>query len=402
MATLGFGSYRIADGNFAHEQALRYALQEGITLIDTSTNYTAGLSETLIGRVIRDFDRSKLRIISKYGYIQGEKLKKEKAEPKIPDCVKYDEHCYHSIAATFLQEELTQSLNRLGLEYIDTYLIHNPEYYLLHTIQEPTQKKRQQELMLQRIYEAFCALEEEVKKGRIKSYGISSNSFALSEEDLHFLPYKDLKTLAKSAAKYVKNAQDHFTTIQLPVNLLEQEGLTCAAWAKSVGLEVVANRPLNAFKEGLSYRLATYERPLEYERILNETLHFFEQLNLSSITNLISELDAHVHKFGFVGDYEAFMSTQVFPILQKSFQSIDEHQREQAASVLEYFLEYYQKMVAYEASKTTLSSLHTLKVKIEAPIQKHALKFLLQNSTIDVVLLGMRRTTYVQEALALM
>ena len=35
---LGFGCYRVADGNAAHEMALRAYLQRGGNLIDTSAN----------------------------------------------------------------------------------------------------------------------------------------------------------------------------------------------------------------------------------------------------------------------------------------------------------------------------------------------------------------------------
>ena len=51
---LGFGCYRIADGNPVHESALREYLNRGGNLIDTSANYTDGLSEQLIGRVLKD------------------------------------------------------------------------------------------------------------------------------------------------------------------------------------------------------------------------------------------------------------------------------------------------------------------------------------------------------------
>lgn len=400
--TIGFGTYRIADGNFAHEQALRYALDEGIDLIDTSTNYTAGLSETLIGKVLRNYDPSKIRIISKYGYIQGALLEEEKKNPSIKDVVKYDQSCYHAISPEFMKMQLSASLNRLGLESIDTYLIHNPEYFLMHTVKSQEHKERQQELMLQRIYEAFCALELEVKNGRIKSYGISSNSFSLPEEDLHFLPYKALVTLAKSASKFAKSEAHHFTTVQLPINLLEQEGLKCAAWAKEVGLEVIANRPLNASKAGLMYRLASYRRPTDYEGTLNETLNLFEQIDQNAISNMLQELDAHVHKFAWMGDYESFLVSQVFPLLQNAFQSIAEEDQPQCAAVIEHFFEQYQKMVAFECSKTTLSSLRALGFDdISDPIEDHALKFLLKQEHVDHVLVGMRNIKYVQEAIAI-
>lgn len=94
--------------------------------------------------------------------------------------------------------------------------------------------------LTRRIAEAFEALEEQVEKGAIKSYGISSNSFAVPALDPHFLPYDNLVDLAIQAARKVRGTEQHkFSTIQLPGNLLETEGLEHAAiWARERGLVV--------------------------------------------------------------------------------------------------------------------------------------------------------------------
>ena len=49
VSQAGFGCYRVSAGVAHHEKALRRALREGINLIDTSTNYADGGSESLIG-----------------------------------------------------------------------------------------------------------------------------------------------------------------------------------------------------------------------------------------------------------------------------------------------------------------------------------------------------------------
>ena len=51
VSQAGFGCYRVSAGVAHHEKALRRALREGINLIDTSTNYADGGSESLIGPV---------------------------------------------------------------------------------------------------------------------------------------------------------------------------------------------------------------------------------------------------------------------------------------------------------------------------------------------------------------
>lgn len=396
---LGFGTYRIADGNFSHEQALRYALDNGIKVIDTSTNYTGGLSELLIGKVIADYDRKDITIISKFGYIQGALLEEIKERKAVEEVVEYDPSCWHSLHPDFLVTQLSRSLERLNCDYIDTYLLHNPEYYLMANIKEGKDIKYHQKVMFERIYKAFVTLEEEVKKGRIRSYGISSNSFALKEDDPHFLPYDALVDVAKIASEEAGSETHHFTAVQLPINMVETEGLKCAKWAKSEGLTVITNRPLNAFKENLMYRLATYDLPSDYEGLLNETINFLQGSGLDLLATIITELDSVVHRFGWVGEYENFLMQQVMPAFQKAFQSVPENDREVIAQSLEHFLNVYEQQVAFESSKTTLSSLKALGIDVEAPIQKDALGFLLKNSDIDVVLLGMRKIKYVQDAL---
>jgi len=55
MSTFAFGTYRITDESPLHIEALKEAVDAGIDLIDTSTNYTDGGAERAIGKVLRNF-----------------------------------------------------------------------------------------------------------------------------------------------------------------------------------------------------------------------------------------------------------------------------------------------------------------------------------------------------------
>ncbi|MBK6680285.1 MAG: aldo/keto reductase [Ignavibacteriales bacterium] len=74
--SFGFGSYRV-DSSTPTGRSLKEALLSGINFIDTSTNYSDGNSEILIGEVIKEIEvstslrRSNFIIASKAGYIQG-------------------------------------------------------------------------------------------------------------------------------------------------------------------------------------------------------------------------------------------------------------------------------------------------------------------------------------------
>ncbi|MYE90582.1 hypothetical protein F4X33_16480, partial [Candidatus Poribacteria bacterium] len=49
---IGYGTYRVHDQNETHVETLETAIEAGCNLIDTSSNYTDGGSETLIGNVL--------------------------------------------------------------------------------------------------------------------------------------------------------------------------------------------------------------------------------------------------------------------------------------------------------------------------------------------------------------
>jgi aryl-alcohol dehydrogenase-like predicted oxidoreductase len=405
MSNFAFGTYRITDQNPQHIQALRDAIESGITLIDTSSNYMDGAAERAIALAMRGFDKvfhNSVEIVSKYGYIQGHNMELHK-ENGFEGVVEFSEVCFHSIAPSFMRDQLERSLERLQREKIDCYLIHNPEYFIFDALNKNAADKDEiLDAMYERLYDAFVGLEEEVKSGRIGSYGISSNSFSKPHNDPEFLPYEDLLTLADKASEKVGNDTHHFTTIQFPINILEQEGLKCAAWAKENGVRVLVNRPLNAQKDGVMYRLAEYEESTEYYHLLNELLEVSDNDTLRPVYNLLEQLDENKHKFGWVGDFDTFLYAQILPHIKNSLESLDEENLETMLRYIDMFFVEYRKMVAYECSKKTKLTLSEEFSDCESKLQECALRFLLQRESIDYILVGMRKSSYVHETLALL
>ncbi|MEN4052638.1 MULTISPECIES: aldo/keto reductase [Sulfurimonas] len=403
MSTFAFGTYRVSDENLLHIEALKEAIEAGVRLIDTSTNYSDGGAERAIAKVMALFEddiRDEIKIVSKFGYIQGSNLTQHKETP-FEDVVEYSPTCYHSIAKSFLQRELTESLKRLQLNSLDCYLIHNPEYFIYEALKKEMPRDAMLDTMFERIYEAFVGLEEEVKEGRINSYGISSNSFAKAESDPEFLPYDDLITLAQKAARAVGNAEHSFTTVELPINLLEREGLKCAAWAKRNGLRVLSNRPLNAQKDGLMYRLAEYDESKDYYHTLNELLEICDNEQLRPLYNLIEQMDMNKHKFGFIGEYDSFLVSQILPHIKKTIEKIPQEVLDVLLEYIDRFLREYRDMVAYESSKMTKTALKKYFEGCEVKMQECALRFLLEIDDIESIIVGMRKPSYVQEVMAL-
>lgn len=407
MSNFAFGTYRISDLNPLHVQSLKEAIESGIKMIDTSSNYMDGGAERAIALAFREFDdykKNEVEIVSKFGYIQGTNLSNYKEGLLLIDeneVVKYSDDCYHSISKSFMNEQLSQSLKRLELEKIDCYLVHNPEYYLLDAINRGIDKDERLDEMYRRLQDVFIGLEEEIKNKRILSYGVSSNSFSLHDTNDEFLPYEDLLTLAQNAANIVKNQTHSFTTIELPINILEHEGLKCASWAKKNGLKVLANRPLNAKNKNKMYRLADYEESKEYYHHLNELMDICDNENLRTLYNLVEQLDENKHKFGWIGDYDIFMYTQVMPHIRKALKLKDKDKIEAMMNFIDMFFQEYRKMVSYECSKKTKTELNEFFKECFLSMQECAIKFLMQKESIDYILVGMRKPAYVHQILSL-
>ena len=73
-------------------------------------------------------------VVSKGGYLQGNNYalsqqRKNEGNP-FEDVVEYADGLEHCIHPGFLDDQIDRSLERLGLETLDGYLLHNPEYYL--------------------------------------------------------------------------------------------------------------------------------------------------------------------------------------------------------------------------------------------------------------------------------
>ncbi len=257
----GFGSYRIGPRYPRHREALELALTSGCNLIDTSANYTDGGSETLIGQVLAGlFASGKLRrdelvVVSKAGYLQGSNLEhareREAAGRPFGEVVEFSDGLWHCISPEFLEDQLTRSLGRLGLESLDVLLLHNPEYFL--------KGGGSHDEYYRRIEKAFRHLETEADRGRIGFYGISSNSFPDPRESPE---YTSLETVLEIARRI--SPRSRFAVIQFPFNLAEpgaafetnNTGKTVTELAAARGIGTLVNRPLNAFARDKLIRIA--------------------------------------------------------------------------------------------------------------------------------------------------
>jgi len=299
VSICGFGGYRIDDGIPQHQQALEKALQSGINIIDTSSNYSDGGSEILVGKVLNKFisenklTRENIVVVSKGGYLQGSNLKlgieREQSGKAFTDVVKCTNDLWHCISPDFLENQITLSLQRLNLDKIDVYLLHNPEYFLTYSVISDLERRERE--YYRRIKNAFIHLESEVKRGRISYYGISSNTFAEKESKQNFSSLEKVIAIANEISE-----QNHFAVVQFPMNLIENGGMNILNQQKQTktflqlagenNLGVLVNRPLNAINKNKLIRLADYL--VTEDRDDNEIFNLIDDLNKQE-SNLIEK-----------------------------------------------------------------------------------------------------------------
>lgn len=143
---LGFGTWKIGGGSYADPKldsasltALRTALEIGYTHFDTAEMYGGGHTEELLARAIREqgTDRAKLFITTKV----------------MPSHLKYDA----------VLRACENSLKRLGMEYVDLYLIHWPSADM-------------------NLRDTFRALNKLVRDRKVRHLGVSNFNLRLLKE----------------------------------------------------------------------------------------------------------------------------------------------------------------------------------------------------------------------------
>ena len=445
----GFGGYRISNEVDQHRKALREAIRSGINLIDTSANYADGGSEILVGQVLEDLttsgevSRQQVIVISKVGYLQGKNFalsQERKSEGRsFQDLVEYSQGLEHCIHPEFIEDQLNRSLERLNLETLDGYLLHNPEYYLGWASKNGVALENARSEYYRRIRSAFEYLEKEVKKGRLRFYGISSNTFPSPADDPEFTCLETVWEIAENVS-----ADHHFALVQMPFNLMEPGALlednqpgreSALAFAAEKDLGVLINRPLNAFAAGRLFRLA--DLPQTERMDTNEVIQKIRQLQKSETRlwrKILTDLDipsglkARLKQQNEVGDnlkhywknfgtYENFRQMQkgmFWPRVQGVLDFLVPYAKENEElaqwmashpAYLEEALDAVGSIYAEEAVRVLNRIRYTLndadsEWEKTGTLSQKAIRALRSTAGVSVVLVGMRRGAYVDDVIS--
>lgn len=175
--------------------AIRYALDIGINFFDTADVYGIGESEKTLGEALKG-RRSEAIVATKFGVRRK------------------DGKSFYDNSPEWIKEALEESLQRLGMDYVDLYQVH----YLDHKTP---------------LEEVVKALEELVAEKKIRYYGLSNVTSedidALKQSHGHFIAIQDEYSLA------TRKNELNLTSVS------EQLGLTKMTWG-SLGQGILAGK----------------------------------------------------------------------------------------------------------------------------------------------------------------
>jgi aryl-alcohol dehydrogenase-like predicted oxidoreductase len=263
LSSVGVGTYRMSSTHEVHFEALKTAVENGYNLIDTATNYCGGTSETLLGAFIEAYPQyqNELFIVSKVGYLPSQKCRSAALAAFLNDhalsIAAIDTDFEYSLDPAFIDFQLKQTLRKINRDYVDVYLLHNPERLL------QSKNLNASTDLYAAITKAFTLLEEKVAAGEIRYYGVSSNCIFDPSENGAI----SCQILLDIAQRISPN--HHFKFLQFPFNFKERKALqtnyknqSLLELAHAHGLVTIGNRPLNMNENGLEFRLVTHEAQL--------------------------------------------------------------------------------------------------------------------------------------------
>lgn len=207
VSEIGFGLWTIGDDWWGHipddegRAMIRHALDLGINFFDTSNTYGQGRAERLMGEALRGVPRKEYVIAAKFGYdIHTEHARSGQRERP------------HRWEPAFIRQSLDESLQRMGTDYVEHYLLHNP---------------RMDAIRNDEIWETLETLKAE---GKILGYGVAMGPR---------IGWLD-ESIAAMRTRDIQNCQMIF-------NLLEQEpGRTLIPVAEAEGVGLMVRVPTSS------------------------------------------------------------------------------------------------------------------------------------------------------------
>ena len=139
VSEISLGSWLTYGGTVEDDAAvacIRRAFELGVNFFDTANVYRRGEAERVVGRALKDIDRDDYVLATKVYFPMGEGPNDR------------------GLSRKHVMEQCERSLQRLGVDYVDLYQCHRPDY------QTPLE-------------ETLRALEDLVRQGKVLYVGVS-------------------------------------------------------------------------------------------------------------------------------------------------------------------------------------------------------------------------------------
>lgn len=255
--------------NICLENTIKYAIKNGIKVIDTAPNYYDGQSEIWIGNAISDLPinlRDELVLVTKAGQLCNSEMKSGVHN-------KLSTNQYWCFDVKYFEYTISRSLDRLNIDKIDCLLIHNPELvttgkYFIHDFEH-----------------LISFLENKCNENVIGCWGISTwnGLFGIMPSNHSLQLHNLLAYLSNSYGSH------HFKVLQVPFGiwnkgefmhenqLISQNSsdvVSLSKAAKLFGIDLMLNSPFNG---GLQIPATTFDRNLSPSQRLLLDLNKIDQ-----------------------------------------------------------------------------------------------------------------------------
>lgn len=173
-------------------EIIERAIDLGVNFFDTANVYSSGTSEAILGNVLSDYDRDEQVVATKV---------------RFPGAT--DHRNAAGLSRKTIEQELQQSLDRLGMDTVDLYQIHRWDY------DTP-------------IEETLRALDDAVRRNQVRYIGASSMWAHQFQEALHTSDHVGLERFQTMQNHYALAYREEEREM-LP--LCEKEGIGVIPWS---------------------------------------------------------------------------------------------------------------------------------------------------------------------------
>ncbi len=195
VSEIGLGAWQLGENtgwkSMSEKEAIDMvfkSIELGVNFFDTAPNYGHGTSELRLGKALKNFDRNKIVINTKFGHsVTGE--------------INY--------SANSIRESLEGSLKRLQVDYIDSLIIHNPPSEYLDGNNNAH----------------YEILERLMEEGKINAYGASLDT------------YNDMKLFMNTT---------NCSVIEAFYNILHQDTALAFSLAQKKDVGIIVKIPLDS------------------------------------------------------------------------------------------------------------------------------------------------------------